>query len=152
MMHIARCDYVRPSLPNSLALPWLPTQSCQNPDRWYRRFTLPRMSNLQSNSQSRTDVACDGGHRSAELLEARPLASRCEQCLWCNKVLVHGARRGSPKRFCCAGHRNAFWSAARRWVMRAMETGLLPAQALKGHQQSVHAFVDAVPWDRNIWR
>src|SRR5258708_2638991 len=40
-----------------------------------------------------------------------------ERCLWCDKVLGPGRRRGSAKRFCCAGHRNAFWTAARRWVM-----------------------------------
>jgi hypothetical protein len=32
--------------------------------------------------------------------------------------------------------------------MRAVEAGLLPAQALKAHQQSVHAFAEAVPTGR----
>jgi hypothetical protein len=45
------------------------------------------------------------------------------RCLWCNGVVVQARRHGSLKRFCCAGHRNAFWTAARRWVMRAVEAG-----------------------------
>jgi hypothetical protein len=68
-----------------------------------------------------------------------------QRCLWCNTMVVQARRHGSLKRFCCAGHRNAFWTAARRWVMRAVEAGLLPAQALKAHQGSVHAFAEAVP-------
>jgi len=45
-------------------------------------------------------------------------------CLWCRRPF--SARRGgSPKRFCCAAHRMAFWSAARRWAERGVVSGFL---------------------------
>src|SRR6516162_1656841 len=40
-------------------------------------------------------------------------------CLWCKRPF-RARRGGSPKRFCCAAHRIAFWSAARRWAERAV--------------------------------
>jgi len=93
---------------------------------------------LDINEYRRRDrEADDGAYQNAESF---PAPSCSETCLWCGKALIQAQRRGSPKRFCCAGHRNAFWTAARRWVMRAVEAGLLPPQALKAHQQSVHAF------------
>jgi hypothetical protein len=45
-------------------------------------------------------------------------------CLWCGRPF--SARRGgSPKRFCSASHRMAFWSALRRWAERAVAAGIL---------------------------
>jgi hypothetical protein len=45
-------------------------------------------------------------------------------CLWCGRPF--SARRGgSPKRFCCATHRTAFWSALRRWGERAVAAGVV---------------------------
>jgi hypothetical protein len=43
------------------------------------------------------------------------------------------------QRFCSTEHRKAFWTAAPRWTMRAIETGLLSVDFLKGIQSSVHA-------------
>jgi hypothetical protein len=28
---------------------------------------------------------------------------------------------GSTQKFCCTGHRQQFWTAARRWTMRAID-------------------------------
>ena len=51
-------------------------------------------------------------------------------CLWCRRPF--SARRGgSPKRFCCAAHRMAFWSAARRWAERAVVSGFLSVDDIR---------------------
>ena len=47
-------------------------------------------------------------------------------------------------------HRKAFWTAARRWTMRAIETGLLSVDCLKGIQASVHAAGEAFWSEREI--
>jgi hypothetical protein len=47
-----------------------------------------------------------------------------EVCLWCKRPF-RPRRGGSPKRFCCAAHRIAFWSAARRWAEKAVASGVL---------------------------
>jgi hypothetical protein len=60
-------------------------------------------------------------------------------CPWCGHAFKPRTTGGSDQRFCGAGCRHAFWSAARRWVMRAVETGLLSAEVLKAAQSSVHA-------------
>jgi len=75
--------------------------------------------------------SCAGGNRPP---------SQTQICLWCGCPLSPGRRHGSPKRFCCASHRHAFWSAARRWVMQAIEAGLLSPEAVKATQRSAHAF------------
>jgi hypothetical protein len=36
------------------------------------------------------------------------------------------------QKFCCTGHRQQFWIAARRWTMKAIEAGLLSVECLKG--------------------
>jgi hypothetical protein len=46
---------------------------------------------------------------------------------------------GSSQKFCCTGHRQQFWIAARRWMMRAIEAGLLSVDCLKASHASVHA-------------
>jgi hypothetical protein len=46
---------------------------------------------------------------------------------------------GSAQKFCCTGHRQQFWIAARRWTMRAIEAGLLSVDCLKASYASVHA-------------
>jgi hypothetical protein len=51
-------------------------------------------------------------------------------CLWCRRP-CSARRGGSPKRFCCAAHRTAFWSAARRWAERAVVSGLLSVDDLR---------------------
>jgi hypothetical protein len=40
-------------------------------------------------------------------------------------------RSAEALRFCSTGHRQAFWIAARRWTMRAVEVGLLNVECLK---------------------
>jgi hypothetical protein len=51
-------------------------------------------------------------------------------CLWCKRRFV-ARRGGSPKRFCCAAHRMAFWSAARRWAERAVVSGFLSVDDIR---------------------
>src|ERR1051325_10950017 len=60
-------------------------------------------------------------------------------CVWCARAFRPRATGGSAQRFCCLEHRKAFWTAARRWTMRAIETGLLSVDCLKGHESSVYA-------------
>ena len=45
-------------------------------------------------------------------------------CLWCGRFFVP-RRGGSEQRFCGSGHRHEFHSAARRYVDRAVATGIL---------------------------
>src|ERR1051325_191501 len=68
-----------------------------------------------------------------------PEGVRKAHCVWCGRVFSLRKTGGSAQRFCCLEHRKAFWTAARRWTMRAIETGLLSVECLKGHQTSVHA-------------
>src|SRR5437868_6966575 len=49
---------------------------------------------------------------------------RPPHCLWCGRAFTTRATGGSAQRFCSTEHRKAFWTAARRWTMRAIETGL----------------------------
>jgi hypothetical protein len=47
-----------------------------------------------------------------------------QACLWCGRPF-QARRGGSPKRFCSAAHRIAFWSALRGWAERAVAAGFL---------------------------
>src|SRR5690348_18461802 len=60
-------------------------------------------------------------------------------CLWCDRTFTPRTTGGSAQRFCCTGHRQQFWIAARRWTMRAIEAGLLSVDCLKACHTSVHA-------------
>src|SRR5205814_10472445 len=71
-------------------------------------------------------------------------------CLWCGQTFRPRATGGSTQRFCSTEHRKAFWTAARRWTMRAIETGLLSVDCLKGIQASVHAAGEAFWSEREI--
>ena len=71
-------------------------------------------------------------------IEADPKGTNC-RCLWCHRAFTRRATGGSAQKFCSTGHRQAFWVAARRWTMRAIETGLLSVDCLKAPQTSVHA-------------
>src|SRR5260221_10993977 len=64
---------------------------------------------------------------------------RCVAWLWCGGAFRPRATGGSVQKFCSTGHRQAFWDAARRWTMRAVETGLLSVDCLKANQRSVYA-------------
>ena len=52
-------------------------------------------------------------------------------CLWCGAEFSVRRRRGNEQRFCSASHRNAFWTAARRWAFEAIESGLVSIETLK---------------------
>src|SRR5438105_3975231 len=69
-------------------------------------------------------------------------------CLWCGRAFRRRTTGGSAQRFCCLAHQKAFWTAARRWTMRAIETGLLSVDCLKAAQTSVHAVRGALPPER----
>src|SRR5437879_1405209 len=71
-------------------------------------------------------------------------------CLWCGRAFQSRATGGSAQRFCSTGHRQAFWIAARRWTMRAIETGLLSVDCLKAAQTSVHAAGEAFRSEREL--
>src|SRR5271168_594445 len=45
------------------------------------------------------------------------------RCLWCQRTFAARTTGGSSQKFCCTGHRQQFWIAARRWTMRAIEAG-----------------------------
>jgi hypothetical protein len=60
-------------------------------------------------------------------------------CPWCGRAFRPRTTGGTDQRFCGAGCRHAFWSAARRWVMRAVDAGLLSSDMLKAVQTSAHA-------------
>jgi hypothetical protein len=51
---------------------------------------------------------------------------------------------GPHRSFALPGTAKAFWIAARRWTMRAIETGVLSVDCLKAPQTSVHAEADAL--------
>ena len=61
------------------------------------------------------------------------------RCLWCDRTFALRTTGGSSQKFCCTGHRQQFWIAARRWTMRAIEAGLLSVDCLKASHTSVHA-------------
>jgi hypothetical protein len=60
-------------------------------------------------------------------------------CAWCGRAFAPRTTGGTEQRFCRAACRNAFWSAARSWVLVAFESGLLSTDVLKAAQSSVHA-------------
>src|ERR1700748_2248126 len=61
------------------------------------------------------------------------------RCLWCYRRFSPRTTGGSAQRFCCTGHRQQFWIAARRWTMRAIDAGLLSVDCLKAAQNRLHA-------------
>src|SRR5437660_12014016 len=71
----------------------------------------------------------------------KPASEAC--CLWCDRTFPLRTTGGSSQKFCCTGHRQQFWIAARRWTMRAIDAGLLSVDCLKASQTSVHAAVGA---------
>jgi hypothetical protein len=60
-------------------------------------------------------------------------------CSWCGRGFERRTSGGSDQRFCQPACRQAFWSAARRWVERAVQAGLLSSDMLKAAGASVHA-------------
>jgi hypothetical protein len=57
-------------------------------------------------------------------------------CPWCGSAFAPEKKRGNhERRFCADVCRNRFHSAARRWVTRAMDAGLLTVEAVKKGSQ-----------------
>ena len=85
-------------------------------------------------------TTANGGGGSATPLEPAsqsPAVDFC--CLWCGRAFKPRSTGGSAQKFCCSGHRQQFWIAARRWTMRAIDAGLLSIDCLKASHTSVHA-------------
>src|SRR6267154_1983922 len=90
--------------------------------------------------RNRAVIAADRGRGSVtKVLEPAREPAMDGVCLWCNRIVTLRATGGSTQKFCCAGHRQQFWMAARRWTMRAIEAGLLSVDCLKASHTSVHA-------------
>src|SRR5437660_5830150 len=71
-------------------------------------------------------IASDGGGGSVTAArEPAPKPAWDAPCLWCDRTFSPRTTGGSAQRFCCTGHRQQFWIAARRWTMRAIEAGRL---------------------------
>src|ERR1700686_3210694 len=100
-------------------------------------------SDLTSNSITPTSAeALDGvalDKHPALIRNSATQSAEQVHCLWCGRAFRRRTTGGSAQRFCCLAHRKAFWTAARRWTMRAIETGLLSVDCLKAVQTSVHA-------------
>ena len=62
--------------------------------------------------------------------QVEPLSGKTH-CLWCGGAFTPRTSGGSPQKFCSTGHRQAFWIAARRWTMKAVEAGLINVENLK---------------------
>src|SRR5258707_5697973 len=86
---------------------------------------------------------------SAQIRNLTPESAEKAHCLWCGRSFTPRKTGGSAQRFCCLAHRKAFWTAARRWTMRAIETGLLTVECLKAAQASVHAVRGAFRSERD---
>jgi hypothetical protein len=91
-------------------------------------------------SASHTEVPLNrGGFPVTAALELDLEPAWDARCLWCDRIFTPRATGGSAQKFCCTGHRQQFWIAARRWTIRAIEAGLLSVDCLKASQTSVHA-------------
>jgi hypothetical protein len=76
-------------------------------------------------------------------LEPAPEPPVAPHCLWCHRTFTPRMTGESIRKFCCTGHRQQFWIAARRWTMRVIEAGLLSVDCLKASHTSVHAALRA---------
>jgi hypothetical protein len=104
-------------------------------------------SELLSNLEISTSAeAIDGIARDELPVDPVSAARSVEKphCLWCSRTFTAPTTGGSAQRFCSTEHRKAFWTAARRWTMRAIETGLLSVDCLKRTQTSVYAAIEVV--------
>jgi hypothetical protein len=101
-------------------------------------WTISGAAKTASISASHTVVATDLCSESVagQELPSKPLNA---PCLWCDRTFTPRTTGGSAQKFCCTGHRQQFWIAARRWTMRAIDAGLLSVDCLKASQTSVHA-------------
>src|SRR5438477_526871 len=93
---------------------------------------------------SQTVVCADLSHGSVAAALEPARKSQDARCLWCDRHFTPRTTGGSTQRFCCTGHRQQFWIAARRWTMKAIEVGLLSVDCLKASQTSVHAVPEGI--------
>jgi len=75
---------------------------------------------------------------------AAPSQAMAANCVWCGRPFAPRRTGGSAQRFCSTGHRHAFWIAARRWTMRAIETGPVWVDCLRAPQTIVHAETEGI--------
>ena len=95
---------------------------------------------LSKSSNSASAITANYGNESNKpALDLAQNLALDARYLWCDQTFTPRMTGGSAKRFCCTGHRQQFWIAARRWTMRAIEAGLLSVDCLKASQTSVHA-------------
>jgi SOS response associated peptidase (SRAP) len=80
--------------------------------------------------------------RPCGLTDREPSESGPASCIWCGRSFALRRTGGSAQKFCSTVHRQAFWTAARRWTIRAIEAGLLSIDSLKAAQSSVQAEID----------
>ena len=52
-------------------------------------------------------------------------------CVWCGSPFGPRTTGGKPQRFCGESCRREFWQKLRAWALLAVDTGLLPVEALK---------------------
>ena len=70
-------------------------------------------------------------------LVGEPAVAKQSVCAFCGSQFRQRRTGGSDQRFCRSACRNAFWSAARQWVWKAVEAGLLTPAAIR--EASMHA-------------
>ena len=66
------------------------------------------------------------------------------ECLWCTVEFAPARRGGYAKRFCSAGCKSAFETAARRHAYAMMDAGLLSVADLKRVSASRATHRDAI--------
>jgi len=101
--------------------------------------SLESVEKFFDTSVSTAAIIKNGSGLAAAALELGRNPAPDGRCLWCGRTFTPRATGGSTQKFCCTGHRQQFWIAARRWTMRAIEAGLLSVDCLKASQTSVHA-------------
>src|SRR5438477_12863236 len=90
-------------------------------------------SELHPNSDLSTSAEADyGPARHERPADPAPRSAKKAHCLWCGRVYRARTTGGSAQRFCSTEHRKAFWTAARRWTMRAIEAGPSIGRVLEG--------------------
>jgi hypothetical protein len=101
--------------------------------------TLELAEEFPASSISVAAITINGGGLPTPALEQARNPTPEGPYLWCGRTFTPRMTGGSTQKFCCTGHRQQFWIAARRWTMRAIEAGLLSVDCLKASQTSVHA-------------
>ena len=52
-------------------------------------------------------------------------------CLWCEAEFAQRKTGGKAQRFCSSECRTAFHNAAHRWLLKAIDDGLVPVAAIR---------------------